>query len=294
MECNYESRLLMGEAWAIRDGTNVRFWVDRWVQGCGPLINDTARVVEPIVRGRMICEFVTDVGTWDYSLMEGYLSHTKLLYIALHRPPARDQGENSFYWTFEPTGNFFVKTAYCFLAQVGWAEEDRVWKSIWSCRGPQRVRTFLWLAAHARLLTNEHRARRQLTSSALCEGCSCGQETTLHALRDCSRAQAVWRRIVLQSCQHDFFIMPLQRWLKCNLSGSDDHWAATFGIAYWLLWNWRNNDLFEEGFMRPSDKCQAISRVVESWKVTGDSGRESAQLRKCWKCIGWQCPPGPN
>ncbi|PKI44726.1 hypothetical protein CRG98_034903 [Punica granatum] len=168
------------------------------------LIDDTARVVEPTVQGRMICEFVTEAGTWEYSLMDGYLSHTKLLHIASHRPPARDQGEDSLYWTFEPTGNFSVKTAYCFLAQAGWAEEDRVWKSIWSWRGPQRVRTFLWLVAHARLLTNEHRARRHLTSSTLCDGCSCGQETTLHAFRDCSRVQA----------------RPPPKWAKLNTDGA--------------------------------------------------------------------------
>ncbi|PKI49235.1 hypothetical protein CRG98_030384 [Punica granatum] len=132
------NRVASEAAWAIRDGTKVRFLEDRWVRGCGPLIDDAARAVESTVRGRMICEFVTDAGTWYYSLMEGYHSHTKLLCIASHRPPARDQGEDSLYWTFEPTDNFSVKTAYCFLAQAGWAEEDHVWKSIWSWRGPQR------------------------------------------------------------------------------------------------------------------------------------------------------------
>lgn len=64
-----------------------------------------------------------------------------------------------------------------------------IWKLIWRWNGPQRIRSFLWIVDHNRLLTNEHRVRCILTNSDLCTACQGSIETPLHILLDYPNAR---------------------------------------------------------------------------------------------------------
>ncbi|KAF5938109.1 hypothetical protein HYC85_025615 [Camellia sinensis] len=66
------------------------------------------------------------------------------------------------------------------------------WKSLWRHHSPNRWKHTLWLVRHDRLLTNEMKLRRHLSSEATCTLCDHPCETTIHALRDCYRAQRIW------------------------------------------------------------------------------------------------------
>ncbi|CAN1791847.1 Putative ribonuclease H protein At1g65750 [Linum perenne] len=67
-----------------------------------------------------------------------------------------------------------------------------MWMSVWRWRAPNRIRHFLWLAIQQKLLTNDERRRRNMTSIADCEFCRHPTESALHVLRDCSFAREVW------------------------------------------------------------------------------------------------------
>ena len=87
--------------------------------------------------------------------------------------------------------------------------EDTKRKLIWKWRGPERVKTFLWLAMHDRLLTNVERVRRQITDIDMCEKCFLEKENTIHVLRDCPFATWIWMNKVKQANWDTFFKLPL-------------------------------------------------------------------------------------
>ncbi|CAL2254548.1 unnamed protein product [Prunus armeniaca] len=67
--------------------------------------------------------------------------------------------------------------------------------SSWKLTVPPKLKFFCWLMYHGKILSNEQRAKRQLTVDASCKSCGCGIESVIHLLRDCPRAKEVYRRV---------------------------------------------------------------------------------------------------
>ncbi|CAN1162578.1 Putative ribonuclease H protein At1g65750 [Linum perenne] len=84
---------------------------------------------------------------------------------------------------------------------------NELWKTIWNWVGPSRIKHFLWISGHGRLLTNSERVRRHIASDSSCDRCGNPNESATHILRDCDFATDVWRR-------------PEQGWATINTDGS--------------------------------------------------------------------------
>lgn len=118
-----------------------------------------------------------------------------------------------------------------------------LWKKIWRWDGIPKIRTFLWLLFHNRLVTRCLLADRNIISSNLC-GFNCGMaETISHCLRDCSLAIGVWDSFVKASLKEEFFSMDARDWILNNFMrnwGRDElqfiPWHAIFGFVTWNIW----------------------------------------------------------
>lgn len=99
---------------------------------------------------------------------------------------------------------------------------DPIWRLIWSWKGSESIRAFLWGVAHDKLTANENRWRRNLTDDPHCHHCSLKKEPMLHVLRDCSLAQDV-RMVLLNSRDRRSFFddgsVPPLEWLTLNMDG---------------------------------------------------------------------------
>ncbi|CAN0913523.1 Putative ribonuclease H protein At1g65750 [Linum grandiflorum] len=113
-------------------------------------------------------------------------------------PPSADLGTDSLVWGFEPSGKFTIRSAYLLLKDLQEEIPDQRWKGIWKWHGPNKIRHFLWLASHNRLLTNEECGHRHLTNQVLCSFCSANTESCIHILRDCHFARQVWSEVLPQ------------------------------------------------------------------------------------------------
>ncbi|CAN1837340.1 Putative ribonuclease H protein At1g65750 [Linum perenne] len=112
-------------------------------------------------------------------------------------PPHENHGEDEWAWGAEPNRKFSIKTAYNLIASEDCIPDtnQNLWKSTWRWRGPNRVRHFLWLVGHDRLLTNDQRTRWKLTAVPHCPRCPGQIENSIHILRDCSFAVSVWNEL---------------------------------------------------------------------------------------------------
>ncbi|KAL4305522.1 hypothetical protein AHAS_Ahas16G0086700 [Arachis hypogaea] len=115
---------------------------------------------------------------------------------------------------------FTVKSAYEAL-NTNPTENDHVFRLIWDWKGPERIRTFLWLLANDALLTNHNRRRRNMTSEADCPRCNSNEETVLHAVRDCPTARLVWRALLSHQRNQYFFNLDIRDWICSNLEARD-------------------------------------------------------------------------
>ncbi|KEH29883.1 hypothetical protein MTR_4g054275 [Medicago truncatula] len=93
----------------------------------------------------------------------------------------------------------------------------------------------------------------------------CGDaiETTLHVLRDCPLAEAVWLNSFELQFRTNFYTTDLRDWIEQNLNRK--RWAEFWPTTCHTLWYWRNKLVHDEEFVIPASPWQ----LVESWKKFG-------------------------
>ncbi|CAN0916842.1 Putative ribonuclease H protein At1g65750 [Linum grandiflorum] len=204
-------------------------------------------------------------------------------------PPAANLGSDSLVWGLEPSGKFTIRSAYLLLKDLQEETADLRWKRIWRWQGPNKIRHFLWLASHNRLLTNEERGRRHLTNQVICSFCSSHTESCIHVLRDCWFAKQVWQKIMPQAITEEELSKDWSTWLDTHIRNRDESYSLTFGVGAWLLWRARNKRLFEQDTESPVEvahRCDYwVALISSSWK-TGQLGREAPSLGGQTQLIG--------
>ncbi|CAN1779029.1 Putative ribonuclease H protein At1g65750 [Linum perenne] len=208
------------------------------------------------------------------------------------KQPDKDSGEDDLIWGPDPKGRFSIKSAYEVLVAASNESEGLLWKTVWRWQGPNRVRFFLWLTAHNRLLTNVERKRRHLSAEEYCDHCRDAVEDTLHVLRDCRFARKLWVSILPPDRIPNFFSGTLQDWLIRELK--DPEFGQLVGIAAWLLWKARNEAIFENTPVT-SDQLRLrvlywIAGVRETMKAQLQSLSNIANRRR-ETLISWIPPP---
>jgi hypothetical protein len=137
-----------------------------------------------------------------------------------------------------------------------------VWLQIWRLKVPERVKSFVWLVKHDRLLTNDRKHIMGLGSDR-CEFCRDTVETTLHVLRDCKLVRTLWISLVDSSLRYQFFTCDLNDWNAMNLGSKGrksayDDWSCMWAMACHMVWTWRNKEKYEDNFFRPIKQAEAV------------------------------------
>lgn len=73
--------------------------------------------------------------------------------------------------------------------------DDECWKLVWAASVQQRIRAFLWIAFHDRILGNLVQYKRHMTDDPKCLICGTTEESTIHILHECPIAKVVWCKL---------------------------------------------------------------------------------------------------
>ena len=131
-----------------------------------------------------------------------------------------------------------LNSAYKSLGQLDSTDNDTAWNLVWSWKGPQAVRIFLWQVLHAKLKTKDELSWRHIPVSLGCERCGDPLEDIIHVLRDCHCIKRLWLRLVPDRNQISFFQSSLREWTITNLQNKWKiacplPWECIFGVAVW-------------------------------------------------------------
>ncbi|KAI5339005.1 hypothetical protein L3X38_018277 [Prunus dulcis] len=125
----------------------------------------------------------------------------------------------------------------------GSACSDVDWKFLWKLKIPPKLNIFFWLVFQGKILSNEQRARRQLSLDASCGSCHWPVESILHILRDCVKARKVWNALLNSSQSAGFFTMDFQPWLKIITAAVNEWFKASnvssikcAKVEAWFAW----------------------------------------------------------
>ncbi|CAN1840120.1 Putative ribonuclease H protein At1g65750 [Linum perenne] len=96
----------------------------------------------------------------------------------------------------DPKGKFSISSAYDIITAANTNTDPSLWKLVWKWKGPNRVKHFLWLVAHNRLLTNAERHKRHMSTDDSCRLCPDSVEDAIHIIRDCRVAKKLWNEFL--------------------------------------------------------------------------------------------------
>ncbi|KAL4354245.1 hypothetical protein GQ457_06G016820 [Hibiscus cannabinus] len=243
----------------------------------------------PIVAECNVAALATPDG-WNWPSLQSLLLPQALSHISGIVPPSPSLGRDVCYWKSTPTRIFSIKSAYMQLAQPHWNAPDSRWKFIWSLPIPERLRGFLWLALHNKLLSNVVRLQRHLTTDSACSICSFQDESLLHILRDCPSIHGLWSRLLRYHPQDEFFSYPLDEWLITNLRShklcalTKGPWHLFFASILWQCWKRRNDFIFR----RILSDVDNLLHLGSHWAILYDS---PSAVSASPLLVRWKPPP---
>ncbi|CAN1151988.1 Putative ribonuclease H protein At1g65750 [Linum perenne] len=247
-----------GLHWSIRNGNTARFWTDKWLDS-GVVLIDKALNLDSIDPSIHVSDCCTPDGNWNLDFLVRYLQPSVIPQVIGMSTPKQNLGADCRVWGLEANGVFSIKSAYSLLKDIGANDSDSNWRHVWNWRGPNRIKHFIWLASHSRLLTNEERNPRHLTDQVMCPRCPNNVESISHVIRDCSFALQVWQLALPSAITHTDRQMEFLRWWRAKIADKDSN--TTFGVTAWLIWKARNTLIFE-------DRVQTAAAIAEQCSLS--------------------------
>ncbi|CAN1763773.1 Putative ribonuclease H protein At1g65750, partial [Linum perenne] len=273
---------------SIRDGRKTLFRTDSWLDS-GISLVDHAINFREVDLSLLVSHVCSEPGVWNYDFLCSVLPSEIVRQVVGMSPPVDRLGEDCMVWGLEANGTFSVRTTYLLIIEALSPPSDPIWSYIWKWSGPSKIKHFLWLALHKRLLTNEERGRRHLTNQVMCPRCSFPTESMSHVLYDCDFALQVWRFVLPQTITAKAEAGDFDSWWRRMLRDRDA--AIKFGITAWILWGARNKLVFEslnQSVTTISEQCKFwFNLVLSSWK-TNQLGQEAPGLAQQTQLIVWR------
>lgn len=281
--------LKLGLIKRVGDGSSIHPWEDPWIpfnHGFKPLIQlpDAAisRVEELID---------ADNGEWNMNLINANFVEPDVSVIC--RIPISNSAEDIWAWQPEKHGHFTVKSAYRVLVsksrqtyQPGSSiNQEKVWKKMWKLEVPPKVKNFWWRIIHDFIPCRAVLKRRHMERIDFCDTCG-QQETTMHAIFDCTWARIFWEQVKSLTGIKIPDLHP-HSWMFDVVDGTKipQSEACIILSGAWAIWTERNARKHGE-----SGRCimQSVRWVIDSVMDSTSAGKVSKPKQS--KQIKWNPP----
>lgn len=94
-------------------------------------------------------------------------------------------GHDQLRWGNNNAGTFNLKEAKCILLELDSNEPDRVWQNIWRHQGWMKIKLFMWLVHHRKIMNWDNIQKRGVLGPSRCQLCEAQEETMEHLLNNC-------------------------------------------------------------------------------------------------------------
>ncbi|KAL2937830.1 hypothetical protein RDABS01_021279 [Bienertia sinuspersici] len=239
----WSSKALIKEGiiWRVGNGKDINIWNDPWV------VNEESRFISsPPIDGLSKVNSLINVeqGDWNEELIAEVFEERDvkcILAIPLSERLPRDE----LIWAFSKDGDYSVKTAYMIGKGCDLDLFHQAWVDIWVVNASPKVRHFLWRMCTESIPVRGLLKARHITESASCPWCNTHEESTQHALFECTRAREIWEACDCNMLLEDRADMSLcDRFMQWKKYGEKA--CALGGYIVWNIWWERNRKVFED------------------------------------------------
>lgn len=188
----------------------------------------------PALANQMVSSLMeTDNLVWDCGLVRDMFNNRDAELI-LSIPLNASRQQDVWFWSFEKTGQFTVKSTYRHMQEIkedGHTNGSGFWKKIWKLRIPPKVKDLLWRATTNCLPTKVQLRTKHVNIDARCPSCQIERETISHCLVECSFAKACWDRTGIGVTNAGSFA----GWLDDMLDGAGDENRKEIAMTCWAI-----------------------------------------------------------
>ncbi|PNX73684.1 ribonuclease H [Trifolium pratense] len=242
--------LMHGCRWSIGSGASINIMSEPWLRG-----EDGAWLPSPQVQG--VHNFtvndlmIPNMKLWDKEKIDSIFP----LHIAnriLATPLLNMVAEDSLVWSDSTHGEYSVKSGYKLLMNVtgkinGGSQQDD-WSSLWKICAPPKAKHLLWRISKGCLPTRMRLQEKRVPCPLLCPLCNLHNEDDWHVVLGCDASSQARLSAGLDQFLAPFLLQAssVKELIFAICSGSDKELAGLFAMLVWVLWNNRNNVVWNE------------------------------------------------
>ncbi|CAM0905803.1 unnamed protein product [Alopecurus aequalis] len=273
---------LMATRCEVGNGQSLRFWRDRWLDGCSveQIAPALLKMVKPADRSMRVAEALRDHrwiasirGTPSVPAIVEFLG----LWEALRLRMITETREDRVSWRLAPTGRYSSRSAYgAFFFGREFAPAA---SELWSAGAPLLHKLHMWFVLKDRLWTADRLSRRGMDQPPCCALCCQEEETASHITLQCSFSRQVWHDVLTPySLQH---LTPevdasLQAWWPSISNATPKTLGKEVNSLIILvarsLWLERNSRVFDKVATMARECLQRILAEFELWRSAGLCG----------------------
>lgn len=231
---------------------------------CGPLVHHAIQRPSDSMLQECVCLDRTATG-WNTTLLRQLLPPRIIAQITPYQIGPPDNTTDCPILKHTPNG---VYSATAFETPRFGAQH---WRGalLWKLHISPRIKTFLWILLHGKLLTNLYIVHCHLTNDSSCMRCRMWPGSLEHVFRQCPLALQLWPQSNVPINMQHTFHLPFLGWLDINLhntssTGSGTSWQCFFATTLWFIWKWHRASIFQNNFHRPPHVVDHILGYVHT------------------------------
>ncbi|PNX71244.1 ribonuclease H, partial [Trifolium pratense] len=289
--------LMNGCRWRVGNGKNIKVMSEPWLRG-----ENGAWLPSPQDQGvhnyNVNDLMMSNVTMWDKDKIESLFS----IHIAnriLGIPLFDMVEEDKLLWIDSTNGNYNVKSGYKLMMKIAGkvhdAPQQAAWRDLWSIQAPPKAKHLLWRVSKGCLPTRLRLQERQVSCPLLCPVCNQENEDDWHVFFGCEISKQAWQAAgILQNLearlQHNNNANQL---IHTICSTEDKETAGMFAMLAWVLWNNRNNMVWNDT-NEPGRSLGIKARVLwEEWNSVQQVQQGHSRHEQQQHTTRWQTPdPG--
>ncbi|XP_062099802.1 uncharacterized protein LOC133805647 [Humulus lupulus] len=258
-----QSLIQRGAGIRVGSGHSVMVTSDPWLPDSNnPFVTSDHVALE----GKRVFQLMlADRNEWDVDLLRDLFPERDVDLI-FNIPICRDDVD-SWYWRYDNLGIYTVKSAYSLLQGSASDSETSAnsgfWRRLWHLKIPPKAKNFLWQAAKECLPTRVQLQTRHVLVDPLCPFCQTEQETIGHVLVSCDFSGLCWRQAGLAIST--MITGSFSEWLSAQFARFSGDQRADIAMICWALWHCRNQLVWQQKHLSPSDVLLLARTTLSQW-----------------------------
>ncbi|XP_060964189.1 uncharacterized protein LOC133033466 [Cannabis sativa] len=248
----------------IGDGSTVNILLDPWLpdQGDPRVSSSHPALVNQTVNVLMTTEDVA----WDVDLVRD-LFNDRDANLILSIPLSLSRRADEWFWCWEKTGHFSVKSTYkqLQLSKDGVSQQSNsaIWKGIWKLHVPPKVKDLVWRAASDCLPTKTRLRSKHVQVDHSCPRCVLHAETPYHCLVECPFANSCWELAGLRKTTPA--VTSFAGWLEAMFLQLDKDQLADVAVLCWAVWKTRNDLVWSDTVTTAAAVVFLAKNTLSNW-----------------------------